>query len=537
MPRFARLVIVALSVAGVAAGPPSIGPFDASMITARAPRLVDARYLAEYADGNLSGSLTWQVANGLPNDADWAFVPPRVALGELEWDSGRRVRLARLPSGREPGRLAVAVPASGGHLTGEWSARSSDDRGARRFELRFPAAGVATLDLTLPADFRPVCRTEEALRTGPFPANEPGRRRWRFSFGGRDRLTLVIPSPSARTTTDPGPLARASRWALAADRADGTVTVTPDRPFVAWEDSAFALEGSSTVTGIACDGPCEWFLDPPTESRPWHQLRVRPSDPDGVSRVVVALRTTPAPGEVWAVPTVRPLRRAPQDETVVVRVAPSLRATSLESGDYRAVSADTDDAGERTFRFDGSFARTAASDRKPPRLTFDDRPPDVTVAERATYVVDPTTSRLHVVATVNVRRGPLTSVRITAPAPFRFAAAPNVSREEGAHRPDPTGPTYDMTLTRPLGSGQTASVSFSLLASTPAPQNGLIRVPVPAVQWETGERSGTVTVRPSSAFDPLAPLVVAYQDRPPNGDVVLPVAVAPVRRPFPGMRT
>jgi hypothetical protein len=519
-----RLVVLTFALAGLGAAPPFVGPFDTNGWADAGPKLVTARYRATFADGSLTGTVAWEVANAAPGEATWAFAPPRVALGELTWDGGDPARIARLPADR----LAIPVPATGGTLSGEWSARSAEERGARRFEFRFPVAPIATFDLTLPTPIRPVARPEDALRTGPFPADDPGRRRWRFSFGGRDRLAVVIPAPATRTTPDPGPVTRASRWVVGAGRADGTVTLTPERPFVAWDDVTLTVDPTARVTGVTCDGPCEWAVDPPAAGRPSHRLRVRPLDPDGVTRVAVALRADPPGGdEAWAVPVVRPARLAPADDTIVIRADDSVRVANWDPGDYRMDSIEANDAGERSVRFEGTFAHAAGPDRRPPRLTVVAPPPDVSVAERATFTVDPRSSRLHVVATVAVRRGPVSALRVTAPAPYRLAVAPSLSRDDGALHPDPLGPTADIPFARPLGSGQSVTVTLSLVAATSAARDGLVRLAVPAVTWDATERTGTVTVRPSSAFSPVPPLVVAYQDGPPPGDLVLALAPKP----------
>ena len=169
-------------------------------VTDPAPRLAEARYKAALSDAGLSGTAEWRVAgSGL-----LALDPLRPAVSDPKWADGSPAAVIRAePPGKPAGAYLVLDRAGDNAVSLNWSSRGAEEPGAERFDLAFPPAPVATLELNLPADRVPVVASPDQLLTGPFPGPAADRKVWRVAFGGRSQVDLAVRRPRLSRSVRP----------------------------------------------------------------------------------------------------------------------------------------------------------------------------------------------------------------------------------------------------------------------------------------------------------------------------------------------
>ena len=486
----------------------------------RPPRIAAAQYTATLVDGALAGTAEWTIRNPDGRNGTLSLDPHRLALARPRWADGTTARLIRSTQDESPKTVAWLDgknAADGSRLQADWSVRASGEPGESRFELRMPPAGIATLTLTLPGNLIPRVSADDALVTGPSPTDDPARHRWRIAFGGRSSLNLVLAASERNRITQPGPVKTSLRLALGEGRAEGTFRFELDPAHEPGDAYVLAVDDRVTVHSVVADVPIDWEREAP------QSIRIVPREAGRIGRINVAVAAAPPiPSSPWSVPAVTLRHAIPAETTIQLRIASDLRPVQMESGDFRLSEADQTDAG-RTLTWTSTLARPDVRVRQWPSLAFVLPEADVSVSDRATFIVGSTDCFLRVTATIAIQRGPVSTLEFTVPEPYRMAVAPSVPTDPMATvRFDESKPArWVITFSRPLATGQSASVGFSLSAPLPGKQNGVVRIGVPAVTWSSATRTGSATVSASPEWTPLSPLVVAYQDLPPTGELFI----------------
>ena len=149
------------------------------------PRLAEACYKATLTDVGLTGSAEWRVAgSGL-----LALDPLRPAVSGPKWADGSPAAIVRAePPGKIAGAFLVLDRTGDNTVSLNWSSRGAEEPGVERFDLAFPPAPVATLELDLPADrVRPRQPAGQPhLRARPWPRRRQRREpRHRHPADGR----------------------------------------------------------------------------------------------------------------------------------------------------------------------------------------------------------------------------------------------------------------------------------------------------------------------------------------------------------------
>jgi hypothetical protein len=498
----------------------------ASEVVRNPPQIAAAHYTATFTDGVLAGTAEWTIRNPGGKRGLLALDPHRLALTRPRAADGNPVRFIRSSSGDDTPRtfawLDGATARDGARLVADWSLRASGDSGEPRFEFRVPPAGIAFLTLTLPTGVEPRVSADEAVVSGPLPADQSARQRWRIAFGGRSTLDLAIVPFEGTRTARPGPVRTTARWTVGDGRAEGTFRFDLDPAHEPGDAYVLEVDHRLIVQSVTADIPVDWQNVPSQAGSP-ATIRIGPRDTGRIGRILVAAASNPpVPGESWTVPSLRLRDSLPAEATVHMRIAPDLRPLHLDPGDFRLIESDLTDAG-RSMTWTSTLARPDSRVRLGPTFSFAVPQAETSVSERATFTVGQTDCFLRVLAAVTVVRGPVSTLSFLVPEPYHTTVAPSVANDPLATaRLEETKPArWTISLSRPLATGQSTSVMFSLAGPLPAVHDGVIRVAVPAVDWPSSARSGTATVTTSPEWMPVSPLVVAYQDLPPSGELFL----------------
>ena len=513
------------------------------------PRVTESRWKASLVGGDLVGVAELEVAHASASPALLSLDPLRLALGPGSWAGGRAAVL-----GVSGGTAGVWVEKAGRDtLKFPWSLAGVTEPGERRFELRVPASPAASLEVELPAGQVPTTAATDVLVSGPFPsAADPGRAAWRFRFGGRSRLDFsvrpagnpgVVASAVLRGTYDvtPGQLAAAFEYELRP--AKGAVG--------AWE---FAVDPGLRVTNVEVNNRAGWVVDPaPTPGAP-RTLRVTLRQPGAGGKVLIsATAAFPDSGRPAAapLPAVRPLGACLDDETLTVRIAPELRPTNWDSGDYRLVDSELRPDGSRELTLTGTLLPAGANRpfRQTPALQPATSDAEFATLEQTAWRLDADRAAATVRVEVRVRRGPLFQLALKVPPGYAFARLASVPDQLVASS-EVSGGAVAVEFARPLTAGQTATLTFELTgprlalteqqlafpAFTPvraAERVGVLGV-LPAPAWVADVRPGVGTL-PAGWFTldpPLPPagalIAFRYRADDPEGSVTL----TPVRPEF-----
>jgi hypothetical protein len=492
----------------------------------RPPSIAAAQYTVTVAGDALVGTAEWTVRNPSGRNGLVALDPHRLALTRPRWSNGSMARLIRTASGDEAPKtfawLEGVNAADGSRLQADWSLRATGKPGESRFELRVPPAGIASLTLFVPNGLVPRISAEDALVTGPIPDDDPTRKRWRIVFGGRSALDLVLTRIDRNHLTQPGLVKSSVRLTVGEGRAEGTVRFDLDPNHEPGDAYFLDINDRMIVQSVVADVPIDWTSEPRQPNAP-HSIRIVPREGGRIGRLNAGVVVDPPVlGKPWALPALRIRKALPSETTVQLRLNSDIRPILLDSGDFRLTESDQTDAG-RTLAWTNTLVSTDARERQWPTLTFASPQSDLSISERAHFMVGNTDCFLRVTATIAVQRGPVSTLSFTVPESYRTAVPPTVAGDTLAkvHYEESKPARWVITLSRPLATGQSASISFSLSSLLPAKHKSVARIGIPAVIWPSTSRSGSATVSVSPVWAPVSALVVAYQDLPPAGELFL----------------
>jgi hypothetical protein len=331
------------------------------------PRLLEARYRAAFSDAGLTGTGQWTVHNPNPGPGILPVQPLNLALRQVRLENADAV-LADL-DGKGPGLLVEAAGRQTATL--EWTARGDPGPAGVHFDLRLPPCALTSLELDLPADRRPAVSRDLCLLSGPFPAEDPGRRLWRID-GGHSVLDLVV---------ERAPSAEAVRPLVLA-RLQTRQELWPDLVEAEYEFQLEILHGTLRELSCTCDPGLRpydvslrsletdgWELRPGAGAADPATLVIRLREPaQGLlpplrirCRAALARPTAEPTGLAWACPALRLADCVLRGETLLVRVPPGIRLEDWRPGQFHLLRAATDAAGVQTLTLTGSALAAPAA--------------------------------------------------------------------------------------------------------------------------------------------------------------------------------
>ena len=498
------------------------------------PRLVEARYKATLSDAGLTGTAEWKVAAAGPGLLP--LEPLRQAVSNPK-AGGAPVVLFRGEGIGRAGVFARIDRAGDSAVSLDWSARGAEEPAAERFDLAFPPAAVASLDLDLPADRVPAVASADQLLTGPFPGPAADRRVWRVAFGGQVRVDLTVRRPGH--PDEPPAVVRANRTArydLTPGQAACTFEFDPEALRGPVAEFVFEADPGLRVVDVTGPGRPAWRVQPGAPGAPT-RVRVTAADPAAAGRIVVtAFALLPAsPGE-WSCPAVRLVGGLPGEDRIELRIDPELKFLGLAPGDYRVTTA----AADRGYRVSltGSLlpAGDARADRRPPSVRVRPAAVEVASTEDVTWTLARDRTELAATFKLRVLRGPLTRLTVRVPAGYAVAGV-TATPDDGGLTTAVRGNVLTVEPSRPVAGGQTVElrVAFrgppAVAPADPAAPSRPVAVPFPAFGPTVAERDGTFRVEMPAGFEAWptpAPttrtddgLAYTYRGRPPDGVLTL----------------
>jgi hypothetical protein len=340
----------------------------------KVPRLVEARYRARVAGGDLVGTGAWKVLNPAAGPAVLALTGLNLALRQPRFEN--RPALVGDLEGKGP---ALLLEEGGEHaLALDWSARGERRPEGLTFALEVPASPVAELELQAPADQVVTVISDGCLLAGPRPAEMPDQRLWTVAFGGRSQVRLVLRQADA--PGQPPPLLLAGLHTVQ--------HVNPDAVLAAFAFTLTVLHPG--VRELRCE--CDPALRPyevrfgrhPEELRPldtWQlvpgsgaappSLVIHPPEPfQGGTLEVLALAPLGAAGGAvpWASPGLRLEQAAPLGETLELRLHPDVAPERWQPGGFRLTASRTEADGTLVLDLAGGGLASGSGARRPAAL-------------------------------------------------------------------------------------------------------------------------------------------------------------------------
>jgi hypothetical protein len=506
------------------------------------PVLVRAVYRGGYAPGRITGTADWTVANPGGRAAPLPIDSLKVAVGPAVWsDGGKAVLFRGKLTGHELPGTHLWVEAAGGTASLPWSARAVEEPDEERFELGLPAAPLATLELTLPADRTPTVSPARAFLAGPFPAKVAAERVWNLTFGGLSTVTVSVRRPAAGGAA-PLVAARTARYDLAPGEVRATFEFAIDSQRSVRE-RVFDVDPGLRVESVSGGTRDRWSFEPAVDPKAAGRLTVTFQEPTATARVMVtATAALPAGPQTWAFPGVRASGGLPTADVIEAAVHPDLRFDGWTAGDYRVAVPGVQPDRTLKVQFHGSLTATDSGRRRPPAVRVRPAEPELATEEALDWVVEPDRTRLSARVKVRVTRGPLAAVAVQAgPGYVLDAVTLGTDDSPVPFDPSPEGEGgWRIEPARAVPTGRTAEFRLEF-RGPPGPRPAdLGDTDPPAVvvgfpRFSLGgvaERQGTLTVTgggglraaprtvlPATVASP-ATFAVPFRGREPDGEAV-----------------
>lgn len=458
----------------------------------RVPFLSDLRLTAVLEGNDLTGQAECEIINPATSPRLMVLEPLRVALSGAIWSDGRPA-VVGTPGGAGP--VAVWVERSGSQvLRCDWSAAGIVTLDERRFELRWPVATTALLELDLATELVPVAGGD-ALVTGPFPASTPRQQRWRVRFSGRSRLDLSI-----RPATTSAPLTTVeSRCRFELQGVNLSCTYEFDLRPVRGNISSwtFHFDPSLRVLDVISTPRSTWTVQSSSSSKPSSRLLVTLSPTSSAVRLLIqAVATLPSAGK-FTLPFVRLQESVLLRETVDIRIAPEWKLQHFTPGDYRLAQASVASDQTHQLLLQGSWLPVGVSrpSRQPPLLEV--IPAEATVAttyEYLTWHLQGTTARLSARIRLQVKREPLFQFRCRYPEGYELRRV-TAGGENPLTHVDPKQRLITLEWLHPVPAGQAVEWQAEWVARTPIITDGVSTIPFPAITpLNVRERNGMLAI-------------------------------------------
>jgi hypothetical protein len=457
----------------------------------RLPFLSDLRLTAVLEGNDLIGQAECEILNPGTSPRMMVLEPLRVALSGATWSDGRPA-VVGTPTGSGP--VAVWVERSGSQvLRLDWSAAGMVTLDERRFELRWPAATTALLELDLPAELVPTAGGD-TLVTGPFPASNPRQQRWRIRFSGRSRLDLSI-----RPATTATPITAAeSRCRFELQGMNLTCAYEFDLRPVRGNISSwtFHLDPSLRVLDVISTPRSTWTVQAPSSKHgPLLHVTLPPTS-SAVRLLIQAVSPLPPSGKL-TLPFVRVEESLLLREAVDLRLAPEWKLRHFTPGDYRLIQASVAPDQTHQLQFQGTWLPVGASrpSRQPPLLEVIPAEASVGATEEyLTWHLQGATARLTARIRLQVKRGPLFQFRCRYPEGYELRRL-TAGGEALLTHVDPKERLLTLEWLRPVPAGQAVEWQAEWVARDPMATSGTSAVPFPAITpLDVGERNGLLAI-------------------------------------------
>ena len=469
-------------------------------------RLFEAKYQATVQTGAISGQADWRLSHPTAGASAMPVDPLPGAIQKPAWNDGKTPLLFRASlDGKAP--MATYLWNEGpsqNQFSFDWSSRLVEQQEEERCTLTFPAAPIATLELTLAADRVPLLTQPGVLITGPFPAPKADDRIWKVAFGGQTQLALAfrkVRKPDAAPT-----LVRVDRtasWKLLRTGTLGQFDFTLPTPSPSAQQLVFQVDAGLEIVSVAGGSVESWQCPDGTTSRP---LTVRLRDDAATAPLTISTRSAPVlTGVQWNPPQIRLANGLMLGDAITVQIAAEYKLEGWQPGDYRIVTTST--TPDRTTKLD--FVRALSKDDRPelkrPTIRIRLADGDFTTVEALEWRLEPSRNKLAAVFTVRVLSGPIPS--------FAFQASGGLILESATLVPDDPGVTFGpqpnvangwiVEPTRAVSTGQSLEIRLEFRAADTMAPASLTHanlgefVPLPHVSpVGASDRKGVLTVRP-----------------------------------------
>lgn len=482
------------------------------------PRLVAANYAARLVDGGIVGNADWRVVNPSPDAGILTLAPfnlavrkARVRKGQADWSDAL---LAKFDA-RNFGLLVQQPGAADVQLV--WSARGLPFPGGVRFDLRLPACAIASLELTLPADYTPELGDLFPV-SGPLATEAEGQYRWRVPFGGHSQLDLVIRKPTEAGRAVAMLAKVRARHDVEPDVVRAEFDVELEVPEAGARDFRFECDPDLRPLEVAAANVESWEARPGATPEQPSQLSLRLRKPfRGGTLSVRISATAPLPADrQWQCPQIRVPDAVTRDESLTLRVHPELRLEEWQSGDFSLVPLDASSAADGRGRGDPwqriELRRNATPPgRTPtrPRAFIRAQRPEFRVRQFDWWRVESGAETLTTRLQYEMTRGALFQVPVALPAGWDVqsvtTAPANLIRNWWV-RHDTNGAVLLVELRRPLGRSRTeagaAQVTLELRKSSNAEAPGAEKrlALQPAEPLGAASRDGAIGVSVNTAL-------------------------------------
>ena len=444
---------------------------------ARPPLLVAASYRARLQQGELSenaliGTAEWKFAHAGPGPGLFNMNGVQFAIKRARWADNRDAVIGLLSPQPGDGMSLLVDEPGDASLALDWSSRGVPEQGAIRFDLAVPPTPAATLELELPARFRPILPQDDAVvQQEPALDDDGETRTWRIAFGGLTHLEIIV-RPAASTTL-PRPVIEFSVTA----KQDVQPTLVHCEAAIAFRalngevtDLVLDYDPELTITDITGDAPLKWTaVKVPVNGRKRARVQLASSQSDGKLRITGTVPTFSL-AQPWTSPGVNLVGAVPRGEKLSIRISPELRLTEWKPGTFTLKSSEFTADKDHLLDVesgplpDGQMAATRPSAR------FRMRETDFRVRQSIDFSIGSERSTLASRLMLDVRHGSLTSLTLQIPVGWEVERIESAPGEPGLTwtQATPTAPQAIVELARPVTIGGTAE--FTVRLSQPGPR-------------------------------------------------------------------
>ncbi len=386
------------------------------------PRLVEAHYRASLSGTALVGKAVALTHAGI-NPGILPLRPMNLALRQASLDGSPAI-LGDL----ESRTLGLLVETPGPHkLTLDWSVRGESDPGGLRFDLRFPACVLTSLELDLPAGRTLTSPREQCLITGPLPGSVPGRERWVLEILNRVRVGLIVRTPDRQ---DRG-------TALLVARVEERQNLSLDQVECIYDYAIELGRGAVRELDLACSAGLQpigvvwrnsdiedWRLLPPEPGQQEGRLHIRLPEALQSGSATLRVRALAAGplNQPWSSPELRLQNAVVLSESLTIQVATELELTDWHPGRFDLMKTTNDASGGYLLHLQaGPFeaGKQAQADSGRPRARPRLHTAQATARLQLWWDVGPAGERLTARARLQPRGAPLFRLQCRIPAGWR----------------------------------------------------------------------------------------------------------------------
>lgn len=435
--------------------------FEAKVAAARPaprpdpPRLLSVNASARFDNGSLSGTARWTIRHGGTAPGLLPVEPLGVAVRSARWSDGAPAVIADLDGEPHGSAFQLLVDRAGDRtLEIDWSAAGT---AGGRFDIRWPGAPVARIDLDLPAGLMPSVPTDRGIVGLARPgASANGRRVWTITGGGLSTMPLTIISEAG---SNDDLIARSS---LRVEVAGGQQEVTAE----------LAVESRNRFREIDVELPDGLqTLDVTGERiRRWEpepgRVRVHFMEPTNVTAVVVRAVAAAASGRTSTIPDLRVKGAIRAGETIDLVVSPEWSIADFQPGRFSVADFRVAPTGRQVLTLQSGW-RQSTEGRPRFRLQAAARLP--TVDEHLVWTLSPKRQALRAEWRVASAGAPLTQFSVAVPPGWKVDSVSSPNVEAGWSVGSVNGrPTLVVDMVRPPPTGTPILIAAEFRGPRPA---------------------------------------------------------------------